>query len=96
MPPTDPGGDERLGYWIAGGLLLFLGWGMGVVANLLLHELAGTGGMTLVWLRITSTLGPYAWAVVGFGLVTGAVGLGLLLVARTAPKGPFVLPGVDY
>jgi hypothetical protein len=96
VPPTDPGGDERIGYLIAGGLLVLLGWGFGVVANLLLHEWAGPGGMPLVWLRITSTLGPYAWAVFGFGLVTGAVGVGLLMVGRAAPKGPFVLPGVDY
>ena len=96
VPPMDPGGDERLGYFIAGGLLVFLGWGLGVVANLLFHFAAGPGGRAFAWVRISSTLGPYAWAIVGFGLVTGAVGVGLLAVARASPKGPIVLPGYDY
>lgn len=96
VPPTDSGGDERLGYLLAGGVLLVLGWGLGVLANLLLHAAAGTGGMTIGWVRITAHLGPYAWGVFGLGVVTGALGVGLLLVGRATPKGPFVLPGVDY
>jgi hypothetical protein len=96
VPPTDSGGDERAGYFLAGGTLIFLGWVLGAVANLLVHWVAGTGGMALGWVRVTSTLGPYAWAAFGFGLVTGAVGVGLIFVARATPKGPLVLPGVDY
>jgi len=96
VPPTDSGGDERAGLLVAGGLLIFLGWGLGVVANLLLHWAAGSGGMALVWMRISSTLGPYAWAVFGLGVVTGAVGVGLLLVGRATPRGRLVLPGADY
>jgi len=96
VPPTDPGGDERIGYLAAGGLLIALGWGLGVVANLLLHAAAGSGGLSLGGIRITATLGSYAWAVLGFGIGTGAVGVGLVLVGRSTPKGPFVLPGVDY
>ena len=95
VPPENVGGDERAGYFAAGGLLIALGWGIGVLANLLLHAIAGKG-MPLVWMRISSTLGPYAWSVFGFGIVTGAVGLGLLLAGRSAPKGALVLPGVDY
>jgi hypothetical protein len=96
VPPMDPGGDPRAGYFAAGGLLLFLGWGLGVVVNLALHAAAGGGGMTVGWIRITSTLGAYAWAVFGFGLVTGAIGVVLLALGRASPKGPFVLPGYDY
>ncbi len=96
VPPTDPGGDPRIGCFVAGGILITLGWVIGVVANLVLHAIAGTSGMTVGWVRITSTLGPYALAVLGFGIVTGAVGVGVLLVGRATPKGPFVLPGVDY
>jgi hypothetical protein len=96
VPPTDEGGDERYGYLAAGGTLIFLGWGLGVLVNLLLHAMAGSNGMVVGWIRITSTLGPYAWAVFGLGIVTGAIGVGLLLVARATPKGLFVLPGADY
>lgn len=96
VPPFDPGGDERVGYFIAGSLLILLGWVGGVVANLVLHAAAGTGGMTVGWIRITSTLGPYAWAVFGFGLFAGTVGVVLLAFGRASSKAPVVLPGYDY
>ncbi len=96
VPPMDPGGDERVGYFIAGALLVFLGWVLGVVLNLLLHAEAGAGGMSFGWVRISSTLGDYAWAVVGLGLFTGAVGVVLLALGRASPKGPLVLPGYNY
>ena len=96
VPPMDPGGDERAGYFIAGAILVTLGWGFAVVVNLLLHEVAGSGGMTVGWSRITSAMGPYAWAILAFGLVTGAVGVVLLALGRASPKGRLVLPGYDY
>ncbi len=92
----DPGGDERIGYLIAGGILVGLGWAVGVGVNLILHGLAGSGGMTVGWVRITSTMGPYAWAIFGFGLFTGALGMGLLALGRASPKRPLVLPGYPY
>jgi hypothetical protein len=96
VPPMDTGGDERAGYFAAGGVLIFLGWVLGVIVNLVLHRVAGSGGMMVGWVRFTSTLGPYAWAVFGFGLFTGAIGVVLLGLGRATPKGPLVLPGVDY
>ena len=96
VPPTDEGGDDRLGFLAAGWTLIALGWGLGVFVNLIAHAIAGTAGMSFLWMRITSTPGPYAWAVFGFGIVTGAIGVGLLSVARATRRGPFVLPGADY
>ncbi|MGA8711095.1 MAG: hypothetical protein ACLP8Y_09690 [Thermoplasmata archaeon] len=96
VPPMDPGGDERAGYLIAGSILIALGWVLAVLLNLLVHYLAGTGGKTIAGLAITSSLGPYAWATFGFGVVVGAFGVVLIALGRTYPKGPLVLPGYDY
>jgi hypothetical protein len=96
VPPTDTGGDERIGFQIAGILLIALGWGVAVVGNLLLHHAAGAGGLLLGPVRITSRMGSFAWAAFGFGVFTGIFGVLLLWVARSSPRGPFVLPGYPY
>ena len=96
VPPTDFGGDERAGCFLAGGTLILLGWGLGVFANLALHLWAPAGGLTVAGIWFGHTIGTYAWAALGFGLVTGAIGVGLLFVAQATPKGRLVLPGVDY
>jgi hypothetical protein len=92
----DPGGDERLGLQIAGVVLLIAGFGVGAFLNLALHLLAGSGGMAIGPWTIDATLGPYAWALLLFGFVTGAIGVAFLVLAREAPKGPIVLPGFPY
>jgi hypothetical protein len=96
VPPMDPGGDTRVGYFLAGAILVVLGWGVGVVLNLVLHYLAGGAGLTFAGHTITSTLGAYAWATFAFGLATGAFGVVLVALGRASPKGPLVLPGYDY
>jgi hypothetical protein len=95
-PPEPTGGDERIGYLVAGALLVFLGWGLGVVVNVLMHWVARSGPFTVFGVHFTGTMGAYAWAVFGLGLVSGALGVALLAVARSVPRGPFVLPGADY
>jgi len=95
VPPFDPGGDERLGYYAAGGLLITLGWGVGIVVNVLLHLMAPSDGHRVLSAYFGPTLGPYAWAVVGFGAATGVFGVVLLGLGRRSPRGPFVLPGVE-
>jgi len=95
-PPFDPQGDVRLGYFLAGGLLVAVGWGIAVVGNVLAHRYAPAGGFRVGHAYFGPTLGPYAWAVLGLGLFTGALGVVLLFLGRAAPKGPVVLPGYDY
>lgn len=95
-PPFEEKGDVRFGYYVAGGLLLAFGWGLGVVVNVLAHLLAPAGGYHLFGVEVGGSLGPYAWAVLALGLFAGAFGTGLLLLGRGSPRGPVVLPGYDY
>jgi hypothetical protein len=96
VPPFDSGGDERLGYFVAGGLLIFLGWGLGVVANVVLHLLARSSPVVVLGLRVGAAWGPYGWATALFGAFTGAFGAVLVALGRASPRGPLVLPGADY
>jgi len=96
VPPFDGQGDERIGYFVAGGLLIALGWGLAVVLNVLLHVLAPSGGHRVEGVWFSATWGAYGWAVLLFGVGTGILGVVLVVLGRTAPKGRFVLPGADY
>ncbi len=94
--PEPVGGDERLGLRIAGGLLLLVGFGFGVIANLYVHSTAPATGTPIGPWTVSTTFGDYAWAVLGFGLFATAIGIGLLWVAQGRPKGPIVLPGASF
>lgn len=96
VPPQDYGGDERAGYFLSGATMIVLGWGLGCLVNLGLHWMAPTGGLTVAGIWFGKTVGTYAWAAFGFGIVTGLVGVGLLFVGQATPKGRLVLPGTDY
>lgn len=96
-PPEEYGGDERIGWQIAGGLLIFLGWGIAVVINLLAHAVAPSGGMQVWWgIWIGSHVGGFAWITLGIGVFTGAMGVVFLYLASGSTRGPLVLPGYDY
>ncbi|MCI4373657.1 MAG: hypothetical protein L3K02_08475, partial [Thermoplasmata archaeon] len=77
-------------------ILLGLGWGLGVVVNLLLHWEAAMGPFEIGTVHFGPTMGAYAWSVFALGLAAGAVGASFLVVARSTPRGALVLPGADY
>ncbi len=96
VPPEDRGGDERIGYRAGGVLLIGLGWGMGILVNVLVHRLAPAGGEAIGPWRIYPVLGPYALGVVALGALAGIVGVFMLWLAQRSPGGRFVLPGSPY
>lgn len=96
VPPMDPKGNERLGFWITGILFLVAGWGAGVFANLLLHRYAPASGTPLGPVTIYPGFGPFAWMTFILGFAAGLFGIVLLYLATRAPRGPAVLPGYPY
>lgn len=96
VPPEERGGDERIGYRIGGTLLIVVGWGIGVIANIVLHRLAPVTGEAIGPWRIYPTLGVYSLGVIGLGALAGIVGVFMLWLAQRSPRGKFVLPGYSY
>lgn len=96
VAPMETGGDERIGLFLAGAVLLVVGWGFAVLLNLLLHAQAPDSGLPLGPVRVFRSLGGYAWLTLGLGLFTGAIGAAFVVLARSTAKGPFVLPGQPY
>jgi hypothetical protein len=96
VPPEDRGGDERIGYLAGGILLIVVGWGLGVIANVLVHQMAPASGLVVGPWRIFPSLGVYALGLVGLGTVAGVVGVFMLWLGRHSPRGKFVLPGYSY
>lgn len=96
VPPEDRGGDERIGYRAGGIFLILVGWGLGVIVNIVLHRMAPAAGEVLGPWRIYPTLGVYALGVVGLGVVAGVVGVFMLWLAQKSPPGRLVLPGYSY
>jgi hypothetical protein len=92
----DPIGDERIGYFLAAGILVALGWGLGVVLTGLAHHLAGKAGWTFSGHHITPTFWSYAWVTFGSGPSVGGFVVVFLAVGRSSTKGPPVLPDDDY
>lgn len=96
VPPEDRGGDERIGYLAGGIFLIVVGWGLGVLANIVVHRMAPAAGETIGPWHIFPMLGVYALGLVGLGAVGGVVGVFMLWLAHRAPRGKFVLPGYSY
>ncbi|MCI4367338.1 MAG: hypothetical protein L3K08_06270 [Thermoplasmata archaeon] len=96
VPPMPEGADVRYGYYLGGGVLVALGWGLLDVANFLAHRLAGSDGLNLGLLRVYPGFGPFSQAAAIFGAGTGVLGFVLLWYGTTSPEGRFVLPGTPY
>ena len=96
VPETPTGGDERAGFYVAGALLVAVGWGVAVVLNAILHAAAPVGGIDLGPIVVHAQWGAYAQATALIGLLTGGIGAGILWTAPASPAGPLVLPGYDY
>jgi hypothetical protein len=96
VEPVDEGGDERIGYLVAGSFFAIVGWGVAVFLNLWAHYVAGTHGLWLGPILVQRSLGPYALALLLGGIVTGTLGVLLAWIGRRAPRGQFVLPGQPY
>lgn len=96
VPDWDPGGDARVGWFIGGGLLVVLGWGVAVLANVLVHARAPPPGLAIGPWIVTTHYGLFAEVTLGIGLFTGAIGAGLVWLAYRTPSGPLRLPGYPY
>jgi hypothetical protein len=86
-PPFDGKGDARIGFYVAGATLIVLGWGFGVILNVLLHWAARTGSYQIWTVHFGYTIGPFSWAVFALGLVTGIIGPRSLPKRRTWRRG---------
>ena len=93
VSPERVGGDERLGFIIAGILLIVVGTGIGILFNLYVHATASPTGSGFGPWVVTPAIGTYAWATIGLGIFASLAGIGILWVSRRAPKGPIALPG---
>lgn len=96
VPPEDSGGDERAGMIAAGGVLVTLGWVLGVVANVFVHLAAPSGGFVLGPVVVGHAFGGYAWMTLIIGALTGALGVAVAWSGRASAAGPLVLPGGSY
>jgi hypothetical protein len=86
-------GNRRAGLFAAGGVLLFLGMGVAIVLNILLHQLATpTSCLNIAGiLTICPNWGWGATIVVCLGVFTSIVGVGLLMLGMQLPPAPLRL-----
>jgi hypothetical protein len=96
VEPEEEGGNERAGLRVAGALAVFVGWGLGVFLNVLLHVSAHSGGRVVGWVRVYPALGPYAWGVLALGVFTGVFGIAMIWVSQFSKAGALHLPGTSY
>lgn len=87
------GGNRRAGWYAGGVILLMLGFGVGVIANLLLHAAAPVGQCVqfLPGFWVCNSWGWYATVVLVLGLFATLVGVGMVALAVQMPRAPLRL-----
>ncbi len=80
-------GDRRVGYFIAGTILLLIGLGGGLLLNVLLHRLAPAEGYGLGLFRVYPGWSAYASVAFGLGVLTALVGGAMLYLGWSTPRG---------
>ena len=88
-------GNQRAGFIVAGLLLVLLGWGVGVVANYVLHAVAPSGGIPLGLVTVYPGWSWYATFVLILGVFATLLGLGMFYLAMQKPRAPVHLPDVE-
>jgi hypothetical protein len=96
VPPEETGGDEQIGLGFAGAILLLFGVGGCILGNIGLHVMAGSHGVMVGPWLVHRAFGPYGYAGIALGILTGAFGVVLLFLASRTKDGPFILPGGTY
>ena len=84
-------GNRRLGYLVAGTLLVFFGLGGGLLLNVALHRLAPSAGYSLGLFRVYPGWSPYASVALGLGVLTSLVGGTMLYLGWMTTPGPLEL-----
>lgn len=88
-------GNRRAGFIVAGSLLLILGTGVGMLANLALHSIAPAQGLSLGLFTVYPGWSWYATVVFVLGAFATLVGLGMLWLSGFSPSGPVHLPDTE-
>jgi hypothetical protein len=88
-------GNSRLGFFMGGVILIVLGLGCAIMLNVILHAIAPTGGVQLLWFKVFPGWSWYATVAAIIGVVATLVGSGMVWFGFTDPSGPLSLPDTE-
>jgi|GEM_PF-2457722 hypothetical protein len=88
-------GNVRVGFLVAGLLLVVFGWGGAVILNVYLHTIAPPNGIPVLLWRVYPGWSLYDGVLAFLGVLATLVGLGMLYLARHKPSGSVRLPDTE-
>ncbi len=88
-------GNRRAGYLVGASFLVILGFGVGVMLNIVAHLTAPAAGSTIFFVTVYPTWGWYATLSMAIGTVATFLGLGMLWLGLDTPYGPPSLPDTE-